>query len=298
MIRKEHEVTPVTIHMDGHNYTGAFVTIALLLAFLFVANLYTLGKLNSSRQEARSVQLALREEVKEAKAQNQDLLLKFSTLRSVQAREIDQLRAGVDAVTERFGTTTGQAVNRARTMLIAIKKGQTLQSNALQREISQKADTDDLDAVSESISSTQSEIGTTQRTVDVLARDLGAARVELGGLAATAHDQIQALHLLNERNYYEFILSKNELHRVAGIGVSLILKKTDVKGQRFSLTLIANDQQMQNKGRNIYEPIFFHVGGSRIPCELVITGVGSDNIAGYISAPKAAVQEHGRVPRT
>ena len=298
MVRKESEVTPVTIHMDGRNYTGAFVTVALMLAFLFVANLYTLGKLNSSREDARSVQQSLREEIKEAKAQNQDLLLKVSTLRSVQAREIDQLRAGLDAVTDRFGSTTGQALNRARSMLIAIKKGQTLQSNSLQREISRKADTDDLDAVIETASSTQSELGTTQRTVDVLARDLGAASAELGGLVASAHDQIQALHQLSERKYYDFTLSKNEVHRIAGIGVSLILKKTDVKGQRFSLNLVANDQQMQNKGRTIYEPIFFYVGGLRVPCELVITGVGSDTVAGYITAPKAAVQENGLVPRT
>ncbi|MFB3922548.1 MAG: hypothetical protein ACE145_12550 [Terriglobia bacterium] len=298
MTPKGNEASPVTIYMEHRSQTGAFVIIALLLAFLFVVDLYTLSNLNSLRRESGITEAGLRAEVQAARAQSQELRMQLSTLKSLQSREIDRLRAELDTETERVGTTTGQALNRARAMMVAIQKGQELRSSALEQEISQKADTDDLDSLSESVTAAQSELGTAQRTVDTLAHDLGITRSDLGLLATTAREEMQTLRDLNDRQYYEFAVYKNAPHRIPGIGVSLILKKTDVKGQRFNLNVIANDQEMQNKGRNAFEPIFFHLGGLRIPCELVITGVGSDSVAGYVGIPKAALQGNAFMPRT
>jgi chromosome segregation ATPase len=291
---KEHEVAPVQVHHPHcRNYTGAFVTISMLIAFLFVANLYTLSKLNTARQYENSLRSALSREIKQIKSENDDLAIKYSILEKTQRRQIGHLRSELDGAAKRLGSSTGQVLNRARSMVVSLQKEQDQQADALKEELSQKADAGDVAALTDSVSSAESDLGTTQRTMNVLAKDLGMTRSELGLIAANNHNQIQSLRQACEREYHEFTLVKNRAYHLGAIG--LILKKTNTRAQSFSLNLLANDQEIRNKDRNIFEPIFFYVGGLRAPYELVITGVNSNKITGYIGVPKgAAVAENTR----
>ncbi|MBZ5515478.1 MAG: hypothetical protein LAN62_11705 [Acidobacteriia bacterium] len=293
---KEREITPVTVNLQGRSYTGAFVTIGMLLAFLFVANLYILDRLTSSRQETENLRSAMSKQMEEIKGQNQELLLKYSVLKAVQANQIDQLRSELDMAAKRLGASTGQVLDRARAMVGALQKEHVQHVSLLENELSQKADAGDLVTLSANVSQTQGEVGSAQRTLDVLAADLGATRTELGGLAANTRDQIQALRELADKDRYELTLVKNRVYRVGHVG--LLLKKTNVKGQNFDLTLLANDQEIRNKNRTANEPILFYVGRLQVPYELVITGVGSDSAVGYLRIPKVANLENAPRPRT
>ncbi len=293
---KDGEVGPVTVQFHGRSYTGAFVTISLLIAFLFVANLYTLDRMNLARQDAASARISLANDIKEVRTQNQELLVKYSLLTAAQARQVRELRGELDRVANLLGASTGHVLNRARTMVANLQSAQEKQTEALEDKLSEKAGADDVAALESSVTIAQSELGSTERTVDVLAKDLSVARSELGGLIARTHEQVQALRQLNDREYNDFTLTKNRQLRLGGI--SLVLKKTDVKAQSFSLIVIANDQEIRNKGHNVYEPFMFYVGQLRTPYELVVTSVGPDSVTGYLGIPAAAVEpETGLRPR-
>jgi hypothetical protein len=150
--------------------------------------------------------------------------------------------------------------------------------------------------LNESLSSAQFKLESTGKAVNVLAEDLATARTELGGLLATTREQIQSLREQVESNYQEITLIKGNVYRVGY--VNLILKKTDARKQKFSLNLITNDQDVQIKGRNVVEPIYFYVGQLRDPYELVITGVSSDRAVGYLRTPKTDAPQLSFVPRT
>ena len=107
---KEREITPVTVNLQGRSSTGAFVTIGMLLAFLFVANLYILDRLTSSRQETENLRSAMSKQMEEIKGQNQELLLKYSVLKAVQANQIDQLRSELDMAAKRLGLPAGHVI--------------------------------------------------------------------------------------------------------------------------------------------------------------------------------------------
>jgi len=84
-------------------------------------------------------------------------------------------------------------------------------------------------------------------------------------------------------------LTKNQRQNIAGVG--LALKKTNVKHNRFDLNLLADDLQVEKKGRTVNEPIFFYLASSKKPYELVVNKVESDRVVGYVSVPKGAAQE-------
>jgi hypothetical protein len=291
----ERETGPLTVHLQCRSYTGAFVTIGMLLAFLFVANLYTLNRLTSDRQDAENLRSEMRKEIKDVKTQNQELLLKYSILKAVQANQIDQLRGELDMAAQRLGANTGQVLDRARAMVIALQRERRQQNDLLEAKLAQKADADDLAALGETVIATQTRLGSTHRTLDVLAGDLGATRSDLGNLLASTRDQVDTLRQIEEKDYREITLLKNHVYRVGHVG--LLLRKTDSKRQRFNVTIIANDQEIPNKGQSAFEPILFYVGRARVPHELVITGVGSDSVSGYIRIPKTEALAEVSAPR-
>jgi|SRR5438094_1054569 len=286
---EKRQDTAVTTYPQVRSYKGAFVAISMFLAFLFVADLYTLNRLNAARHSQESLRSALAKEIRELKNRDEQLSSKFSLVEVNHAREIDALRRELDVAAERLGSSTGQVLDRARAMVAALQKNQQREGEDVKDELSRKADADDVGMLSENVSEAEGELGTTKKTVDVLTKDLGMARSELGTLLSSSRSEIQTLRQLADRDVHEFTLMKNRQNRVAG--VALILKSTNVRAQSFTLNLIANDREIQNKNRNVDEPIWFYPGGSKVPYELVINEVDHNMVKGYVSTPKAAIQE-------
>lgn len=294
----EHEpdVTPVSPHFHCRNYTGAIVTISMLIACLYAANLYTLDRLNSARQEERDLRSNLGRQILEVKAQNRDLLLEYSLLKDSHARQIAELQSELDRAAQQLGASTGQVLDRARTMVGTLEKVQTRQADALQEQIGQKADAQDLAELEGNVSNAASQLGTTQKSVDVLAQDLGETRSQVGELAADTDEQRQALQELTGGEYQEFILAKNHPVQIEHVGLKL--KKTNAHDQTFRLDMVVNDQEIRNRDHSVFEPIVFYLNGVRLPYEIVITAVGSDNVAGYIRIPKSPSRPETLRPRT
>jgi multidrug efflux pump subunit AcrA (membrane-fusion protein) len=284
---RQHGATPVSSHSPCRRYTGAIVTISMLIACLFAANLYTLDRLNSAREQERELGSSFGRQIGEIKTQNRELLLKYALLKETHARQIAQVREELDHAAKQLGASTSQVLARARTMVEALQELQTRQADDLQEQIGQKANTQDLLGLMGSVSSAESDLGATQRTLHVLEQDLSAARSKLGELASNSDEQRQALQEFTDGEYHDFTLEKNQPIRIKQIGLKL--RKTNARDQIFSLDLVANDHEIRNRDRSVFEPIIFYLDGVRSPCEVVITAVGPDNVTGYVRVPKSRV---------
>jgi hypothetical protein len=65
------------------------------------------------------------------------------------------------------------------------------------------------------------------------------------------------------------------------------LKGVNEKRSQYSVAMTAEDRKIEKKNRNMNEPIFFYLSGTKIPEELVINKLSKDTISGYVSIPKA-----------
>ncbi len=88
-----------------------------------------------------------------------------------------------------------------------------------------------------------------------------------------------------ERDYFEFdILKSKTFQRVGPLNVAL--RKADVKRKRFNLEMIVDDNKLEKKNVNLYEPIYITSPEWAQPLELVVNRVSKDRVSGYVSAPK------------
>ncbi len=282
---KGEQVAPVG---DRGRFTGAFVSIALVLGFLFVSDLYLLGKLGAARRSITRLQNELHTQIMDVRATDQDLTTRFTTLEQRETEQIEALRKELDVAARRLGSNAGQALDRARAMVAQLQKEQRLRVDNLEHQLSLKANDGDLDDLSQDMVVQKTDLRSTQHTIGELAKDLGTARSELGLLETKDRGNLEALQKVYDREYREFDLIKNK--RVSINGVGMILKKVNLKRRRYSLELLVNDQTLRNDDQNVGEPIFFYLPGSRVPSEIVTTWIDGQSIRGYLSTPKTLAQ--------
>jgi len=157
-------------------------------------------------------------------------------------------------------------------------------------------------SVDSKVSAVTSDVGNVKTEVTTVKSDLADARSGLekavadlkrmtgdmgvmSGLIATNSKDLAALRELGERNYFEFDLNKKQGDKRIG-NVTLKLKNANVKRNRFTLEVLADDKRVEKKDRTINEPVQVYVGGNRQPYEIVINQVKKDEVVGYLSTPK------------
>lgn len=284
--------TPQTEHMtqalEHRRFTGAFVSIALVLAFLFVGDLYLLGKLGAARRSITRLQYELHSQIMDVRATDEQLTSKFAMLEQNETEQIEALRKELDVAARRLGSNAGQTLDRARAMVAQLQKEQLSRVESLEHQLSLKADDGDLNDLSQDMAAEKKDLRGTEHTVGELAKDLGTARSELGLLEMKNRSDLDAFQKSLDRDYREFDLVKNK--RLSIYGVGLVLKKVNLRRRRFSLELLVNDQTLRNHDQNVGEPIFFYLPGSRVPCEIVTTWIDGQSIRGYLSVPKTLDQ--------
>jgi chromosome segregation ATPase len=192
------------------------------------------------------------------------------------------LQGDLKVVTDKLKITQGQ-LKKARAEAAKAVEDTTTKLSALDTsvhtELATKAATDDLKNVDTKVVGVRTDLDTTRE-------DLKMARSEMGTLIARNHDEIDQLRRLGERDYVEFtIAGKNKPQKVGNLTVEL--KGINEKRSQYSVAMTAEDRRIEKKNRNMNEPIFFYLSGTKIPEELVINKLGKDTISGYVSIPKA-----------
>ena len=114
---------------------------------------------------------------------------------------------------------------------------------------------------------------------------LHSTRDELNGSIARTHEELVALEKRGERSYFEFDLSKSKQFSRVG-PLTLSLRKADTKHKNYNLAMIVDDDQLQKKNVNLFEPIWIHTESESQPVQVVVNKIGKDFVHGYVSAPK------------
>jgi len=148
-----------------------------------------------------------------------------------------------------------------------------------------------IDGVSNDVGSVKTEVASAKTDIQDTKAELQRSRGDMGvmsGLIATNAKEVQQLRELGDRNIYEFALDKrNATQRVGDIQLSL--KKVDVKRNRYTVAVLADDKIVEKKDKSLNEPIQFYTSKARQPYELVINQVDKDRIVGYLATPKVTL---------
>ncbi len=262
-----------------------FVVIFLVLVVLAVGEFMTVNRMNTVRDQLTAQQKQLRDDLT---GQMRDQISnRLTAIEQQNTQELDAVKTELDSAAKRVGAQGGE-LKRARNMVAQLQDEQRAQTEQLKQELDQKADQQQVGALSQDVTSTKTDLDTTKKNVSTLASDLGMARSEMGTLIARNHDDIEYLRKLGDRDYFEFTLTKNQQAKVAGVG--LTLKKTNVKRYRFNLNTLVNDMDVERKDCSVNAPVFFYVNGSKKPYELVVNHVDSSQVKGYLSTPKGVTE--------
>ena len=140
--------------------------------------------------------------------------------------------------------------------------------------------TTDFSGVKQEVSLTKEELASTRSELQRMIGDLGVQ----SDLIAHNHAELAELRQRGEREYLEFDLRKSKTPLRVG-AVSLQLRGTDIKRQRYTVHLIADDRTIEKKDKTTNEPVQFYQEGYRQPTEIVVNQIYKDRIVGYVSFP-------------
>ena len=93
-----------------------------------------------------------------------------------------------------------------------------------------------------------------------------------------------------DRNYYDLTLNKGAKPTPIS-GISLTLKKADVKKSRYTLLVESDDKKIEKKDKGLDEPVQFYTGKDKLLYELVINTINKNQVIGYLATPKNAPQQ-------
>jgi len=236
--------------------------------------------------------------------QHETLMTELSNLRDAssvttqsQARHLETLKEELAAAQAQARTLAGQAkaesIARAEQLTRRIEVEQAKVQQQVSSEISDvkqsaNAANAKIADVSTDVGGVKTQVTATQEELQKTIADLKSARGDLGvqsGLIATNASELQALRRLGERNYFEFKLGKTKAPQRVG-DITLLLKNTDPKRNKYTVSVMADDKLTEKKDKNINEPVQFYTSKAKQPYELVVNSVQKNLIAGYLSTPK------------
>jgi len=149
----------------------------------------------------------------------------------------------------------------------------------------------DVGSVKTEVGSVRSDVNTARTNIDAANSELQRMRGDMGvmsGLVATNGKEIQILRDLGDRNIYQFTLSKSAGPQRVG-DIQVALRKTDVKRNRYTVDVMADDRTVEKKDRGTNEPVQFYTASAHQPYELVVNTVKKDQVTGYLATPRVKV---------
>jgi len=272
-----------------------FPWASILLAAGLVAALAGLFYLHNLHVNLRMETAALKQEIS-------SLRQTMSTSDVNAAQTVAALKTELESLRKESAASSEEARRAARRQAEAaaarVEKSLAEQQAAEKQQIARQLDeiksraeqatarltdiTSEVGTVKQEVASSRSEIDKTIAELRRVTGDLGV----LSGLIATNSRELAALKQLGDRDYFEFILARKAGPQKIG-DVVVQLKKADMKRNRFTLEIVADDRKVEKKDRTINEPVQFYVPSkARIPYELVVNEVKKDVVVGYLAAPK------------
>ena len=256
--------------------TGTPRWVGLAVAVLGGISLLSLGVGWSALSQARNVEQTTQASVKQAN----DAL----SQRLAKADEINQqLQSDVKVVTDKLNLTQGELIaarKQNKKATTAVDEKVTNLATSVKAELATKANSDDVNRLNGDVTGVKSDLDATKNSIQM-------ARSEMGTLIARNHDEIDQLRRMGTRDYFEFTVQRKAGATKVGT-IQIQLKDTNPKKNRYTINVLADDNNFEKKDRSVNEPIFFYTGGTRNALELVVNKVTKTTATGYLSVPKSA----------
>jgi hypothetical protein len=256
-----NEVTEISSAPRTSGWLIAAVVVLIVGLCVAVGHSYVQGK-ESSRNASQEAQMSAT--IGQLQGQIDSLNTKLSTLSAAQT-------APAPVVTT---SPAEQSAHRAANRAAARRR--TAAENRRYKELqSQLADQQ------KQLKATQDQLAQDRSDLE---GNISSTRDQLNGSIAKTHDELVALEQKGERNYFEFDLTKSKQFSHAG-PVMVSLRKADTKHKSYNLAMIVDDNQMNKKNVNLYEPIWID-GGDSQEVQVVVNKIDKNHVHGYVSAPK------------
>ena len=260
------------------------------LLALLASNIYIFVQLHDMKAASVKQQEAVA-------AQIQDLKDNTSTIESTTRKHYQSLSEDLD----RKSREAVRAASSVKTETLSRVEQTRKQLEQEQAQTAEKINTDlstvkdaanaKIAEVSTDVGNVKTQVTSTQDELHKAVSQLTKVQGDLGvtsGYVATNGKELAALRRLGERNYFEFHISKSKDPQKVG-DIQVLLKKTDPKRNKFTLTVMADDKTIEKKDRTALEPVQFYVQKARQPYEIVVNDVRKDQISGYLATPKDMV---------
>jgi phage shock protein A len=289
-------VSPTNYPEPQHERSGLKTAlVAGALIALVAANIYLYVQLDHVRTDLAATRGTLTAELaslRDASSVNaasatrhletlqQELATAREQARTLSSQAKTEATARAEQLAKQLAAEQARANQQFSTDLTSVKQAADATAQNLDTKITGVST--DVGGVKTQLTSTQSELEKTIATLKSVQGDLGVT----SGLVATNGNELAALKLKGERNYIDVKLGKTK-QPVRFADITLMLKKTDPKHNRFTLDVMADDKLTEKKDKTINEPVQFFVSkGGHTPYELVINQVTKDQIVGYLATPK------------
>jgi chromosome segregation ATPase len=217
-------------------------------------------------------------------------------------QDLDALRQQLEEAQKQASTAVGKAKTEAQKHAEKLAQDIARRQQALQEqvasefnEVKQAADQTSarITEVSTDVNKVDTRVTETKAELDKTIADLKRVNGDMGvmsGLIATNAQEVSALRELGERNYYEFQLGRTKTPQKVG-EISVRLRKTDIKRNKYTMDVFADDKRIEKKDKTTNEPVQFYVAGARQPYEIVVYEVDKGHIVGYLSTPKVVLTQ-------
>ncbi len=216
---------------------------------------------------------------------------KFNDLNAHQVElntTISEMQMHVDSLTAKLNDVTAAQAAAAE----AAAKAQTVSTSPANTKAARAARAANEKRFKELQTQLEDQSRTLKDTQDSLDRartdlegNISSTRTELTGSIARTHEELVALSKRGERSYFEFDLMKSKDFKRTG-PIQLSLRKADTKNKRFDLMMMVDDNKLQKRAVNLYEPIWINTEGLPQPVQVVVNKISKNQIHGYVSAPK------------
>jgi len=228
--------------------------------------------------------------------------MKIDSSEQVQSsrRSVETLQSQLHQQQLQAREAVGEAKVEAERKVQALQEKVVAEQKVQEAAISQVKATADtattqIASVSTDVGAVKTDLGSTKSQLEQTISSLKRAQGDLDGhstLIAKNGDELKALRELGERNYAEFTINKSkQFTRVADVMIEL--KKSDVKKNKFTIEITADDKTVEKKDRSVNEPIQFYTSKARQPYEIVVNSVKKDAITGYLATPKVMTGRGG-----
>jgi cell division protein FtsB len=260
---KTHSTTPSAPRGGGRAIWGV---IGVICALLVIGGGYLIWFVYGQAQEQKAVSAQVGPLADSAKR-----IANLETRQTVMEEQASKFKAQAEVYAERLGLTQKE-LDRTAALAKKYREEWLAQIGALTGEIGQVKVK--LDEHGRAIEETR---GALQRAIG----DLG----EQSGLIARNYEEVQDLKRKGEREYFDFNIKKaKEFDRVGPL--ALRLRSADIKKSRYTVTLMADDRQIEKKDKTLLEPVQFYMKGKRTVNEIVVYEITKDRIIGYLSVTR------------